>query len=72
MKPRSDDERTLTFLHLRDHEGMTGTEIAARFRTTRSAVLGSMNRIDREYRKDNDPLRNNKDGTLKPKWWSKK
>lgn len=42
---RADDERLLRMLEARDRR-QSASQIAARFATTRSAVLGALRRID--------------------------
>jgi hypothetical protein len=66
---RSDDERHLMMLHLRDMEGMSASRIAERMGTTKSAVLGVLQRQQR-----GDPWHAKTtagDGTMKPLWWRK-
>lgn len=61
---RDDDLSVLNLLDLRDHEGLTSTQIAARTGKTRSAVMGALHRVDRA--RDPEAIQ---EGTMPRRWW---
>lgn len=67
------DEAILTVLDLWDHGRLTARDIAARFGTSRSAILGLINRIERDA--DEVPSAatkpENRDGGMLRGWWKK-
>ncbi len=67
------DEQLLTMLDLRDGEGRTGQEIATRMRTSRSAVLAAMNRIDKAHDAVGDATvrPEHRDGGMPRGWWKR-
>lgn len=68
------DEQLLTMLDLRDGEGLTGLEIAARMGSSRSAVLGAMNRIDKVHAEIpcTATRPENRDGGMPRGWWKRR
>lgn len=64
------DEDLLKLLHMRDHEGMTSTEMAERTGSTRNSVIGCLHRIDKET--DQHFPACEAEGTLPPTWWKKR
>lgn len=66
---RESDERILRMLDLRDGELLTGLQIAERFRTSRSAVLAAMNRVDHAELPCACMKPENKDGGMARGWW---
>lgn len=68
MSGRKDwtDFEMLAVLDLREF-GMTGDRIAKRFGVSRGAILGMLNRIDRDTDRCFPPC--DREGTLAPDWW---
>ena len=67
MPKRSDDERVLRMLHMRDRLGMSFAGIADAMGTTKSAIAGALDRINRaDYPHRSETVG---DGTMAPLWW---
>lgn len=67
---RAADDRILTFLDFRDHEGMTMRQIASALGATRSAVSGAVSRIGNEPEPECLCRKaKNKDGGMARLWW---
>lgn len=67
---RADDEALLAMLDLRDGEGMSAGEIAARVGKSRSAVCGAFARVKNEEVTECRCERpENRDGAMGRKWW---
>ena len=61
------DSQMLEILHLHDNEGLKAAQVATRFGTSKSAILGLVHRIRTHTdRFDVTPDRN---GTMPPRWW---
>jgi transposase len=63
------DDQLLTALHLREHDGLTTTQIAQRFRVSRGTIIGALNRITKELAATD--AGGNQNGTMQPKWWKR-
>jgi hypothetical protein len=84
MAPREamTDAQLLEALDLHEHCGWTGDQIAARFGTTRGAILGAFKRIRDDlaaseaagFAPGTGPAvrPGNRDGDLGPRWWVRK
>lgn len=67
---RADDEALLAMLDLRDGEGMSARQIAARVGKTRSAVCGAFARVKNEEVTECRCERpDNRDGAMGRGWW---
>jgi predicted transcriptional regulator len=66
MPKRSEDERVLRMLHMRDHLGMSLKGIAETEGLTKSAVAGAVQRIDAANALHPETVG---DGTMPPLWW---
>lgn len=66
---RASDARILTMLDLRDGTLLTGSQFAERFRTSRSAVLAAMNRVDHAEQPCACMKPENRDGGMARGWW---
>ena len=60
------DAQILEVLHMRDHDGLSAKEIAAKTGRTKNSIVGLWNRI-RENEHDGDAG----DGTMPPRWWER-
>lgn len=79
--PAYDDEQLLTILDLIERCGLTATDVAARFGTSRGSILGSVKRIRDDLAKSEAApfprgqfpaiKRGNRDGDLGPLWWKR-
>lgn len=63
------DEALLEALHLRDHEGINTTQLAARFGVTRGSMIGALNRIGKHV--DATDPDGNQNGTMPPRRWKR-
>lgn len=67
---RADDERLLTMLDLRDHDGLTSTQQSQRFRTSRGSVIGAFRRVDKSDLPCACVKPENRDGGMRRRWWA--
>lgn len=70
-QPGYTDEEVLTILHLKDNVGMLAKEIAPRFGTTRSGILGLIKRVRDAEKPCQCEKPENKEGGMGPLWWQR-
>lgn len=70
------DMQILEMMHLMDHCGLTGTDVARRYGRSRSAILGLRFRILRDLEASERGAQarkpENRDGGMPPGWWRKR
>lgn len=70
LTARAKDERLLHMLDLRDHEGLSQTQIGLRLGISRGGVAAALQRMDKEPRVRclcRKP--ENRDGGMPRRWW---
>lgn len=66
---REEDILCLNILHLTENEGLSARQAAEKLGTTKSAVLGFVNRVRNAQEPCECTKPENKDGGMPERWW---